>query len=85
MDILTLSKSLSKSEFKEALFCIEKVNDAGLLLEFIDLVNGFVRQGTDLDSAIHHANYDLLIDLETGKYKKEIENLVTGSGGNYGF
>ena len=43
------------------------------------------REGTDIMSCIHHSYYDLLIDSDTGKYKSEVKNLVTGSGGNYGF
>ena len=85
MDILTLAKKVDKVEFKEALDYLKQVNDAGLIGEFFDLVMEMEREGTDIMSCIHHAYYDLLIDSDTGKYKTEVKNLVTGSGGNYNF
>lgn len=85
MDILTLAKKVHKVEFKEALDYIKEVNDAGLLVEFIDLVKEMESEGRDIMSCIHSAYYDLLIDSDTGKYKSDVESLVSGSGGNYGF
>jgi hypothetical protein len=82
LNILTLSQSLTKEQFTEALYCFEQINDAGLMVEFVDLVVELMEQGSSLDSAIHHANYDLLIDSETGKYKKEIEAFMPSSGKN---
>lgn len=85
MDIITLAKKVDKEEFKEALNYIRQVNDAGLILEFFNLVMEMEREGTDIMSCIHYSYYDLLIDSDTGKYKSEVKNLVTGSGGNYNF
>jgi hypothetical protein len=85
MDILTLAKKVDKTEFKEALDYIKEVNDAGLLGDFFDLVMEMEREDRYIMSCIHSAYYDLLIDSDTGKYKAEVKNLVTGSGGNYGF
>ena len=82
MDILTLAKNVDKVEFKEALDYLKQVNDAGLIVEFIDLVLEMEREGTDIMSCIHHAYYDLLIDSDTGKYKREVENLIPSSGKN---
>jgi hypothetical protein len=82
MYILTLAKSVSKTEFKEALDCMKQINDAGLMIEFIDLVKEMELEGTDIMSCIYNANYDLLIDRETGKWKKELENLMPTSGKN---
>lgn len=85
MDILTLAKKVDKTEFKEALDYIKEINDAGLLGDFFDLVMEMEREDRYIMSCIHSAYYDLLIDSDTGKYKAEVKNLVTGSGGNYGF
>lgn len=82
MNILELSKTVSKGEFKEALNYIKQINDAGLMVEFLDLVKEMELEGTDLMSCIHHVYYDLMIDPETGKYKKELENLIPTSGKN---
>lgn len=82
MNILELSKTVSKQEFKDALNCMKQVNDAGLMIEFIDLVKEMELEGTDIMSCIYNANYDLLIDRETGKWKKELENLMPTSGKN---
>lgn len=82
MDILTLAKKVDKVEFKEALDYLKQVNDVGLLGEFFDLVIEMERGGTDIMSCIYHAYYDLLIDSDTGKYKREVENLIPSSGKN---
>lgn len=82
MDVLTLAKSVSKSEFKEALHAFKQVNDAGLMVEFLDLVKEMELEGTDIMSCIYNASYDLLIDRETGKYKPEVEKLMPKSGEN---
>jgi hypothetical protein len=81
MDILTLAKSLSKQEFKETLDYIKTVNDAGLMVEFILLVHEMENSGRDTMSCIYSAYYDLLIDSDTGKYKKELERLIPNSRG----
>ena len=44
MDIITLAKKVDKAEFKEALNYINQVNDAGLILEFFDLVMEMERE-----------------------------------------
>lgn len=85
MYILTLAKSVSKSEFKEALNYMKQVNDAGLMVEFIDLIMEMELEGTDIMSCIHHAYYDLMIDSETGKYKPEVEKLIPTSGKNVSY
>ena len=79
MDILNLSKELSKSDFKEALNYMKTANDAGLLFELLELIEGFDAQRILGIAAIHSAYCDMLIDSDTGKYKSEIENLVSGS------
>ena len=79
MYILNLSKSLSKSDFKEALDYMKTANDAGLLFELLELIEVFDAQGYGGMEAIHSAYWDTLIDSDTGKYKSEIENLVSGS------
>jgi len=81
MDILTLAKSLSKQEFKEALDYIKTVNDTGLMVEFVDQVRDMELEGRDTMSCIYSAYYDLLIDSDTGKYKKELERLIPNSRG----
>lgn len=82
MNILELSKTVSKEEFKEALHAMKQVNDAGLMVEFLDLVKEMELEGTDLMSCIYNASYDLLIDRETGKYKPEVEKLMPKPGKN---
>jgi hypothetical protein len=79
MYILNLSKELSKSDFKEALDYMKTANDAGLLFELLELIEEFDEQGYTGMAAIHSAYWDTLIDSDTGKYKSEIENLVSGS------
>jgi hypothetical protein len=81
MDILTLAKSLSKQEFKEALDYIKTINDTGLMVEFVDQVRDMELEGRDTMSCIYSAYYDLLIDSDTGKYKKELERLIPNSRG----
>lgn len=76
MYILNLSKSLSKSDFKEALDYMKTANDAGLLFELLELIDEFDDQGYGGMEAIHSAYWDILIDPDTGKYKPEIGNLV---------
>lgn len=85
MDVLTLAKSVSKSEFKEALNYMKQVNDAGLMVEFLDLVKEMELEGTDIMSCIYNASYDLLIDRETGKFKPEVEKLIQTSGKNMSY
>lgn len=82
MNILQLSKTLSKEEFEDALDRIKEANNAGLIIEFIESVEFMHNQGTDLPSCIHYSWYDLLIDSDTGKFKPEVENLLERSGKN---
>lgn len=81
MDILTLAKKVHKSEFKEALDYMKEVNDAGLMVEFVSQVREMELEGRDIMSCIYSAYYDLLIDSDTGKYKKELERLIPNSRG----
>jgi len=52
MDILTLAKKVRKSEFKEALDYMKEVNDAGLMVEFVDQVRNMELEGRDTMSCI---------------------------------
>ena len=70
MDLLIkLATQLDDKEFDQVLDQVKKVNKKDLVQEYIDIVNKFMNEGTDLGSAIHFAYMDLLIDPETGKEK----------------
>lgn len=73
MNLLILSNTTSKEEFKQSLKLINEINEKGLMETFIETVDDMYFSGTDLSSCIHHAWYDLLIDPETGKFKQEIQ------------
>ena len=73
MNLLILSNTTSKEEFKQSLKLINEINEKGLMEIFIQTVDDMYFSGTDLASCIHHAWYDLLIDPETGKFKQEIQ------------
>lgn len=82
MDILQLSDSLTHSEFKQALNDIALMNYLGILREYADHFDSMLEEGTDLQSALHYSHYDMVIDPETGKYKKELESKIEASGKN---
>ena len=82
MNILQLSKTLSKEEFSDSLDYIKEVNDAGFIMEFLDSVEVMNGQGTDLASSIYYSWYDLMIDSGTGKFKTEVESALERSGKN---
>ena len=70
MDLLIkLATQLDNKEFDQVLDQVKKVNKKDLVQEYIDIVNKFMNEGTDLGSATHFAYMDLLIDPETGKEK----------------
>ena len=75
MNLLILSNTTSKEEFKQSLKLINEINEKGLMETFIQTVDDMYFSGTDLASCIYHAWYDLLIDPETGKFKEEIQTI----------
>ena len=75
MNLLILSNTTSKEEFKQSLKSINEINEKGLMEIFIEEVDDMYFSGTDLASCIHHAWYDLLIDPETGEFKEQIQTI----------
>jgi len=75
MNLLILSNTTSKEEFKQSLKLINEINEKGLMEIFIETVDDMYFSCTDLASCIHHAWYDLLIDPETGKFKDQIQTI----------
>ena len=75
MNLLILSNTTSKEEFKQLLKLINEINEKGLMETFNQMVDDMYFSGTDLASCINHAWYDLLIDPETGKFKEEIQTI----------
>ena len=76
MEILKLASSLTHTEFKEALNDIAFMNYLGLIREYVDHFDSLVDEGTDVNSALHYALYDMIINPDTGKYKEELESKI---------
>jgi hypothetical protein len=75
MEVLDLVKQLNKEEVHELLRYAGRLNEAGLLEEFVLKVDP-----DNVAETMYLAYYDLMIDSETGKFKPEIQNLFPSTG-----
>ena len=76
MDILKLAGSLTKSEFSNALEEIKLINHLGLIHDYCQAFNLMIEEGTDIESALHYAYFDMLIEEETGHWKEELRDRI---------
>ena len=76
MEILKLAGSLTHMEFKQALNDIALMNYLGIIREYVEHFDSMVDEGTEVNSALHYAQYDMIINPDTGKYKKELESKI---------
>lgn len=73
IDIVKLSNDLSQEDFSDFLHYLKQINEKGVIKEWQPYWESIVSEGVDPMSAMHHAYYDLLIDPQTGSYKKDLE------------
>ena len=73
MDIQKLAGSMTRSEFDKLLNELSMINHLGLMQEYTTNYNLMIQEGTDPLSAREYANYDALINPNTGYYKQELQ------------
>lgn len=79
LDIVKLSQDLSQEDFSDFLHYLKQINEKGVIKEWSSHWESIISEGANPMSAMHHVYYDLLIDPQTGDWKKDLEfsNLTT--------